>query len=605
MILGNVPALYLLSLLVPVGLLYFLRERGRSYPVSALFLWERSGLTRRRQAARFRPRLEALLFLQLMLVALLAFSLADPGLLGKESGVSRLAVLLDGSASMRTLSEDGETRYDKAKAAALELIEELNPGEVIVVQLSSSPRLLVGPQEKGSEAWGKLKDSSPSWRGDGTAAELGEIINSWGGVEDFQKVFLLSDRRWNLPFSSDKLEQRSFSGGENVGIEQFSVRAEETGEDFQIYLKVKNYSSREQIFPLTVQGGGAKKERSVSLPARGSKKFFFSLASEVVASSRSFSAALDVEDDFKGDNRRYFDLPTEPGLVVDWRGKGNFYLERALEAYGPLKIAQPGERADLTVAYDTTLPASTKGDLLAVNSGIEGILKLNGEVSNPRLELRRPSDLLLRGVDPEDLFIASASLAEVSVPGKTVIEAEGSPLLFRTTKEGGKVVFLGGDLSRSNLPLTVDFPLLIGNVLRWFGQTLPQRGVKWRLTGDRIEIGPYGEVKRLEGPTGEVLDLADSQFVPDRPGFYSLKTDKGAFSFGVNVARSESLPRSDTAPVGSTEDLAGRKEAKTVFELWPFFGLSVLLLALLESLLYEVGSIRPEKIWRFSDRNRG
>src|SRR4029450_12151187 len=79
-----------------------------------------------------RLRQSLLLFLQLLLIALLAFTLLRPGWKGTELDGERFIFLIDTSASMGA-TDTAPTRLDDAKRQAIAMIEQMKSENAAMV----------------------------------------------------------------------------------------------------------------------------------------------------------------------------------------------------------------------------------------------------------------------------------------------------------------------------------------------------------------------------------------------------------------------------------------------------------------------------------------
>src|SRR6059036_3001539 len=114
-------AFALVTLTLPLVLLYFLKVRRRERRVPSLFLWDPS--LRDREASAFFQRLQRdpLLVLQILALLALAIALARPAVTVMGEGARKVVVVLDTSASMKA-HDVGPSRFDVARAEAVQLV---------------------------------------------------------------------------------------------------------------------------------------------------------------------------------------------------------------------------------------------------------------------------------------------------------------------------------------------------------------------------------------------------------------------------------------------------------------------------------------------------
>jgi len=140
------------SVLVPLLVaLYFLKLRRRATAVPSTLLWKRSVEDVRANTPFQRLRPSLLLFLQLGLLAFVAFALMQPRMdLGLSQG-GRTVIMVDASASMAATDlEKGKTRLDIAKEQAKARVNQLFagglfagiPGETMVIAFSDSAKIV-------------------------------------------------------------------------------------------------------------------------------------------------------------------------------------------------------------------------------------------------------------------------------------------------------------------------------------------------------------------------------------------------------------------------------------------------------------------------------
>jgi hypothetical protein len=165
--------------------------------------------------------MDPLLLLQLGTLVALSFALTQPLLRIPQQSVSGLAIVIDGSASMRTQTDTGVSRYQEAIEEAVAALTRYPADNTVLIQFSEHPQLLAGPDESSKLA-AILRNSSPTWYRDGTAEDLLTMLGSVGGARQFDRIIVLSDQPMiGLPPQAEVI---LLNEGENVGITGFSVR---------------------------------------------------------------------------------------------------------------------------------------------------------------------------------------------------------------------------------------------------------------------------------------------------------------------------------------------------------------------------------------------
>lgn len=106
-------------------LLYFLKLRRQERKVSSTFLWKKAVQDLQVNAPFQKLRKNLLLFLQLLLLAALLLGIADPVANFIRKPEKNIVIMIDRSASMKTMEEDGRTRLEHAQQAATDFVGNL------------------------------------------------------------------------------------------------------------------------------------------------------------------------------------------------------------------------------------------------------------------------------------------------------------------------------------------------------------------------------------------------------------------------------------------------------------------------------------------------
>jgi len=577
----NPAAFYLLFAALGILLLHLLRARERRREVSALFLWEGLPGDPQSRAARLRQQIDPLLLLQLAVLLALTTAFAQPAWTTRTTSLSGLAIVLDASASMRTVTEDGVTRYRKAVDEASALLDRYPAAATAIIQLSSRPAILARPGLPSPDLRDALLRSEPTWYADGTAAELRSLLAGIGGISQFERVVWLSDR--SLVDGLDGFETILVEGGENLALTAFSVRGNPEGGGVTAWVTATNDTDAYRDVLIRIEDRKNQTTLSLLMPPRTTESYVIPFPT---SSGTLFTASLVADDGFDGDNLRYFSLNRPIDVRVHWLGSESRYLMAAIQSVAPVTHVDASEDADLTVVHGTRAPASPGGTVLLVHAGIEGLLTQGETVATERITVLRPDHPILEDVDPTGFRVREAPTASVPPSTDVVLAADGVPLLAVYEDETQTVLYLAPDLLETNLPITVDFPLLVRNIVAALVRVPPPLSYRSAEAGEPVSLSGLGAIDRLYDANGMPVVLPDgiSTFRPEVPGFHTLITDRGAFAVAVNVSAAESGVRTSEAPI-ATFDPAGQTTIHRL-PLWQVAAVLAILLLLAEASLH-------------------
>jgi len=565
LILQYAPAFYFASASLLIAVLHLLRTRMRRRDVATLRLWEGLRGDPHSRTIRLRQLIDPLLFLQLLTLLALVVALARPAAVTEIRGVSDLAIVVDGSASMQTMTEDGRTRYVRALEEAKAALARFAAASVTVVHLTAHPEVLGTEQGTRAEAIRALGDSSASWDADGSLNELSIALTPYGGIPSFDRVVLVSDRTFaDLPAS---IEQVLVGGGRNVGITAFSVREDPQAVGAVAFVEVLNTTDEYAEVTIKITDGSVEVSLPEVLPPTSKEPYVFPFPE---SRGTTFSVRLLPGDDYAGDDVRYFALDRPLSLRLRWIGERDEYTLAALRAVAPVTLVGTSEEADLTIVRNTSIPASLAGNVLLLHAEIPGVFELAGSHEGDPVEIRAVDHPLADGIDPGSLRVFT--LPEMRVPGEaTVVLTSGDrPLLAEASLSGRMVFAIAADLTTTNLPVTVDFPLLIRNILGRITRLPASLSYGWDQVGSPIDVRGLGSISTLIGPDGEAIPLRTGQrsFLPEGPGIYTLETDRGVFPIAANVSPGESAAASLVPVAGSGS--APARAMHGLLALWPY-----------------------------------
>ncbi len=461
-------ALGLAALALPLIVLYMLRTRRHRRRVSSVMLWERAGVAVTSAVPWQRLEVTPLLIAQLLALALFVLLLARPfvreaSLLGPHT-----VFVIDTSGSMAMAD-----RLESAKHRALGLLEDASDANIVsIVEAGPRPRVLAALA-----------------RDPAALRETVEELEPGGGLEDLDAALSLArslatpDRPTRILLFSDggvpelsTLEEPVLGAEhllfgqrrDNLAISAFSGESSEDGRT-RIFLEVSNYGETDRNVRVDVQAGdrpAVTTELSVRAGGRARDGFRMEVdpGQTVTATLRDEDGGA-LEDGLPLDDVGFLVITAGVSRGVAVVGEGSVFLD-ALIASSPGFAPAAGETPDLLIVDGGTaadLPAPAW--LIRPSPPPPGVI-VTGSVQNTAASFQRPGDPLLDDVDLSELAIGEADVVEA--PGwLPLVKAGDVPLILLGEVGGRRAVYFTFDLTQSNLPVQVAFPVLGSRLLAW------------------------------------------------------------------------------------------------------------------------------------------
>lgn len=597
MTLLNAPALALLALAAAVLLLYFLRSRSRRHDVSALYLWQGLQADAESRSATFRERVDPPLLLQLLFLALLVFALADPAAILRRPQAAATAIAVDVSASMRAAAATRGTRFEAAIDEALRRVDASVPASTLVVAFARHASVVAALGATRDDVREALTTLRPGFEGDGTEEALAAVLRAAGG-DRLERVVVLTDRALQLEIPG--VEVWVADGRDNVAISAFHVRETES-DRIAAFVRVAN--SGDTAWSGRVIVSGETELASVPLAVAAAAEETLTLALPQTQ-GLVFTASIDADDGFDADNERYAALRRPVEYHVRWFGEPDRFVLAALRAdprrevivhfagdaraalpEGGVAVAAAEAGYDLTVANGAWLPASIDGNILLLHATLEGTLEL-GETIAASAELRSIDHPLLEGIDVDALRVPELSRVERPPAAEVVLAAGDEPVVLTWEDAERHAVAVVPDLLRTNLPISVDLPLLIGNVLELLSRAPAPPTIGWNAVGEPLDVSGLGTIAAVRDPRGGTIagHASLSVIVPSEPGVYWVESARGRFPFAVNVPAGESEPSAPTAEAAGDPGVLAH--AATLLPFWTVLVLLALAALVAETIVY-------------------
>lgn len=645
-----------LALLAPLGLLGLLsvlviivlhmrRRTPQAITLPSLRFWRPADEDHADRNRLRRPPVSLPLILQLLAATLIALGLARPVVDGVLGGVAQhtepehVIMVLDGSTSMNAVPMEGDprTRWDLARAEAMDLLEEWQEGDVATVVIaagrldtfSASTRLQV------DAALDRLETTTvPGGQMDLNAAL--ELMRSLLLPDRANRVVLLTDGAVQVDPAiaasvAAPIELRAPGATEaaspNYAITQVGARPVSARSDqYRLSMTVSSFDANAARIPYRVLVDGAEIAANDLDLAGGQSR---TVEVNLPPAAREAQVSIQVRDGMEVDNRATV-LLDEAGLsavnillLSDAPGP----LERALSVIPGASVdvwetTTPGIKAlaapyDLVVFEGTTPAASDIPDTPMVfvrPQAMEGGFALDGVMGRPQIEQVVIGDPMLEGVDMAGVTFAETPVYSLPDGSQTLVQGSSGgvsgPLMWRGTLSSQPYVGLAFDIASSNISQRVTFPVLVARIVGGLtedplpdavtiGEPLVYRPgtsaafVEFTTPASVTERLPH--VPSANGSSTEITFGMTGQ-----PGTYQVRevrADGGVAAEGTFVvnaghpAESDLRPRPglDEALVGGDPRAISRSAATSAADLWPFLAAAGTLLILAEWLTWVRG----------------
>ena len=582
----NFPFGLLLLIAIPVLIIiYIIKNKYKEKVVSSSYIWDLSKKFLKKKNP-FNTIANLLnLILQCLCIAFLSFSLADPVFNFKNSAENEVFIL-DASASMGTLNENGLTRFEEAKKQIKDVVDESVSGSTYTLLVSDSNSRTICKGIKDKEIFNSLLDRVQIDYDEselGNAISLAQSLSSLNegsrfslytdkdvktidgftsvNVSDTNKNYAINDLRIN----DVKVEEKKYALFEADVISY----SEDTTLEVEFFLNEKSIGTVEQEVKqneLTTV--------SLELPNENGEYSVYSSA----------KALIKNEDYLKEDSEfiLYATNDTEATnvLIVSY---SPFYFESAFNALNQnnLKISYTTvapfvyDMTSGTVGYDVVIFDGYAPSRLPVdstvwlfntgesipNSGFYVQKELTVEDPGIKATYSNNNDDLLyqeltKNLVKREITIKTYMRYTLTSRFTTILSYDNLPFIFagRNEFEQKQIVF-NFDLHNSDFPLKADFIILMRNLINYSNPSVITDFNY--MVSDEVALNfPDTAIScEIETPSGEVnyLDSHDIQtYTLDEVGTYVVKVES-ATGKTIEINLFSAFPNNERNP--QIEDL--------------------------------------------------
>ncbi|MFC7225859.1 BatA domain-containing protein [Salinirubellus salinus] len=541
---------------VPLVLLYLVRPDPTRLRLPTLEFLTASEETATDRPALSRLRRNLLLLLQALVLVSVALALASPyvTVLGSTQ-VEETVVVLDDSASMTVTDANGRSRFVAARAAA----REARAQTTSLVTTSPAPQVRV--QRAGEDDYIAALDDVTVTDAAGDLA--GAVSQAIAVADEDARILVVSDfagdDAWRNAVETARgrgytVDVRQVGGSvDNVGI------VDATYGRTDVTVSVKSYADSEVQRTVAL---GDQRERLTLRPGDVASVTFGVPAGDA-------EVRLSPGDDFPTDDRLHLAGPDRARIrvLLVTNGESRF-LRTALEVLDEVELTVARPPTSVSEEYDVVVFSEVDGDrllrstteratdlvrdgggaivvaqddLAEVQYGSLLAVDPTGSEQNPTLRVQE--DDLTAGIrfPPPDAYLT----AEPPEGTRTLVQADGSPLLARGTLGEGRLLYYGYLPTASEFQFNYQYPVLWKRMVYEAGGRQPLRATNLQ-TGTRVAVG---NDTRVVGPD-DGQETVSGRVALDAAGHYRVGGQRLAASLVSEPESNVSAPALSTGPDG-------------------------------------------------------
>lgn len=477
-------------------IIYIIKSKYTEQTIPSTYLWTLSErFLKRKNPLKAITGLISLI-LQILAVIFIALAIAGPVFIIKD-GAADYCFIVDGSASMNVV-ENGQTRFDKAKAEVTSLISSAAGGSTytLVVGTSSAEVIYKGIDDKKT-AISRLDETSSSFDGCDLSAALSKA-DEYFKDNNSMKFYLITDRE----IDEDSVKNVSYinvaSATVNYSLSDvtYTVTSLDDGSEVTVSGTVYCYFQGAEITVNAYIGesGTAAETVSVQAEADTATAFTLSFTAEEFSSLR---VTVANSDSLMYDNEvKLYSTATEGEYSALIVSDGAFFIEAALTAAGVncetitskeysaskcvgynLYVFDADDKSDGTGVFSPTeLPtdgavwfinpqASVNGANFSVRGTETTVSEVTWSTSSKGVVKK-----LLKGTTDLGSYAPISSYKKCGLNSSfyTVMSADGNPVIFAgANRYQRREVVFAFDFNDSDFPISYNGRVILNNIIKY------------------------------------------------------------------------------------------------------------------------------------------
>ncbi len=578
------PLGFLILIFIPVLIiLYILKNKFTEQTVSSTYIWKLSEkfLKRRRPISRIYGILS--LILQCLLVAVIALAVAHPQI-NLPNQARDYCFIIDSSGSM--LMKNGEkTRYDLAKEEINSIINSSQLGSTYTLISCEDTATVIYENITNKESASAQLNSLTITSLDSKCVDAIPLAQNYYDENRSLEVYVASDKGYqtsNINLIDVSSDSQNFSFSDvvyNVSLRRLTLNG-----------NIRSYNASGTVEVSLIVDDEQLATTSVNTILNEKANFSFNDIN-ISDDYQNITLVINNTDDLEADNTYIvYNLVQErvnKTLIVSYNP---LYLESLLSAFGTLDITviEPTDYSPqdyfgyglyIFDGYNPNeLPVDGSVWLINIDDGVMSDYGFSLQDSldygnvGVLVDVNERSNTLLNSLKAnltgDTFYVTSYQKYSLYNNFTTVLSCEGNPILFvGNTNSGNREVVFAFDIHNSNLPLSMDFIILVNNLINYSFPTILEN-TSYE-AGDSLVVNVLAGCSSIEVITPSGLNTyldtsgAISEYLLSEAGTYNINvTIDGAVT---NFKVFASYPASESQVVEDLEveslSLTGEQEA--------------------------------------------
>jgi hypothetical protein len=586
------------AFLLLVILMYFFRKQYEKKAIPSVLLWQEWMNEFEAQAWWRKLQHHLLLYLQLLALLFLIFTLTQPFFDKEGIEGDHIIFIMDTSGSMTAL-EGEKSRLVLAKEKMVETLDKVDNQDLTVIVAKEPPEILIERSTSKKQVLQLLEGLETSY----ASPNLIDSIN--------MAKSLLGDEKGNIQLMTDNFSKdntlefhpNTAFFAHNIGSSHMNLAVETFGvalrEDYVIgVVNVKNEGKESRDIKLNIYDDQDDIIQQFSETVEGNKIKTIYLDKLPIATS--YKAIVSGDNHYLLDNEQVAFLGQQQDPTVYVHKDIHPFARKAVEiastnvihlssgpdegnSYEGVHLIQGESRSDW--------PSGPKLVFLTGEDG-EKQVDLLGEVT------ANMSNPLMQSVEMDKVYVEKSFSSEEFSSLDVVASRGGTPLILSGTYEGDPLIVVTFELGSSDWPLHPGFPLFMFHSIQELTQNRSMLGYFY--PGQAMDYFPASDVKKAEiVDKNDKVVFSSEAFdqpidLPLKPGLYTLREIKDQTeamkSFYIMLEDEEkSIQTEDSFTISAVPSIEQGEDTTTSKDISFLFLILALIVLLVEWEVYRRG----------------